>query len=376
MSTSLARRVGASLAAAAMVVGVSVTGAATASAQVQNGLGHATSPAQPYLNNPDTSDWLGSYIVGGRQVWCVQFAFRAPDSNEQYQPGEALKTKWGTDLPPTVAADISYLLLRYANTKSPDEAAALAHLLHTWTASPQNPAQLDPATNDFRHIAYDAPFHLTKLPAAAQTAVTVLTADAAANRGPWTAAVNAPTAAQTIGVAADWTVSVINAAGTGVGEVPVTITATGATFTDAAGQQVATATVNTPADGAPITLKVTPTAAAPQLDIKLASPAAVPVVEQAIEVDTQRIISTGGEKELTASGRATASPPVTTTTTTPQIPSTIPAGDSPSTPVAQATVVEKPSLGWLFAFLAVLVAAGLLISRLVRRSADGRHLRR
>jgi len=358
------------LSAAAVVVSVSLTGAPLAAAAVQQGVGHATSPAQPYLNNPDPSDWLGSYVVGGKQVGFVQFAYLAPDSNEQYQPGEALKTKWGTALPADVASDISYLLLRYADTKNADEAAALAHLLHGWTAGPQSPSQLDPK-NDFRHIAYDAPFHLAKLPAAAKAAVDTLKADAAANRGPWTTGVTAPEK-QTIGTAADWAISVKNAAGTEVADVPVTVKATDATFTDAAGKQVTDGVVNTTAEG--LTLPVTATGAAPRLDITLDSPADVPVVQEAVQVDTQRIVSTGGEKELTATAKTAATPPpTTTTTTTPQLPSTIPAGDSPDTPVAQAAVEQRMSGGGWFVLITVVLGVAVLTLHLARRRASGAH---
>ncbi|MGB3441046.1 MAG: Ig-like domain-containing protein [Actinophytocola sp.] len=355
------------MAVTAVVACVSLTGAPSAVAEVQQGVGHLTTPAQPYLNNPDPADWLGSYVVGGKKVWCVQFAHLAPDSDEQYQPGAALKTKWGTDLPPNVASDISYLLLRYAGTDSADEAAALAHLLHTWTAGPQNAGQLDPA-NDFRHIAYDAPFHLSKLPSGAQAAVAALQADAAVNRGPWTATVAAPDGAQQIGATADWTITVTNAGGTGVPDVPVTVTATDATFADADGKQVSNGTVTTTED--PLTLSVTPTGAAPAIDITLAGPAVVPVVQQPIEIDTQRIVSTGGEKELTAAARTTAAPPPTTT---PQLPSTIPAGDTPDTPVAQAEVTQRMSGGGWVALVAVVLAVTLLTVHLARRRAAGDH---
>lgn len=363
------------LAAAGLLL---VAAAPAASAEVQTGLGYETRPAQPYAGNPDAADWIGSYLVGGEQVWCVQFAYLAPDSDEQYQPGEALRTKWGTELPPDVAADISYLLLRYSTTESPDEAAALAHLLHSWTSGPQNPGQLDPA-NDFRHIAYDAPFHLTKLPAGAQAAVTALTADAAANRGPWTAEVTAPDSAQVIGVADEWTLVVRNGAGSGVGDVPVTVTATDATFT-VDGEQVAEGTVSTPEDGSAVALTVTPTGAAPAIDITLAAPAAVPVVRQAMEVDTQRVVSTGGEEELTAAGATTAVPPPTTTTTTPppEVPSTIPAGNSPVAAVAQAAVSNDATSSGLILLGTVLTIAtvfvALLVAHLPRRR--GQHQRR
>lgn len=367
-----ARRLGAGLAVTALVAGFSLAGAPTAAAEVQRGVGHETRPAQPYVGNPDAADWLGSYVVGGEQVWCVQFAHLAPDSDEQYQPGAALKTKWGTDLPPAVAADISYLLLRHADTTNADEAAALAHLLHSWTAAPQHPDQLK-ETNDFRHIAYDAPSHLAKLPPAAQAAVGALTADAAANRGPWTAGVTAPSTPQTIGVAADWAITVANAAGRSVPDVEVTVNAVDATFTDANGAQVSTGTVSTGPVGAPIGLAVTPTGTSPKIDITLASPAEVPIVQQTVQVDTQRVVSTGGEEELTATAQTSATPPPTTTTTTPpQLPSTIPAGD---TPVAQAAVVDRISGGGLLAIAVAFLAGGLGTLQLFRRRPAGRHRR-
>jgi hypothetical protein len=363
----MSRRTRAVVTAGLLVAGLSLFGAPAASATVQQGIGYATSPAQPYLNNPEPADWLGSYVVNGKQAFCAQFAYLAPDSDELYQPGTPLKTKWNTDLPPDVAADISYLLLRYGDTKSPDEAAALAHLLHTWTASPQNPAQLDPS-NDFRHVAYDAPAHLAKLPASAQAAVQALTADAAANRGPWTATVTAPTGPQTIGVTADWTIAVKNAAGKGVADVPVTVNAVDATFPDAAGKPVTTGTVTT-TDADSLVLKVTPTGTAPKIDIKLASPAAVPTVQQAVQVDTQRIISTGGEQELTQSAATTASPPPTTTTP-PQVPSQIPAGGTPGAPVAQAAMDSDLSGGAIAGILGVLVLGALLMWQLVLRKRE------
>lgn len=363
----MSRRSRAVVTAGLLVAALSLFGAPNASATVQQGIGYATTPAQPYLNNPDAADWLGSYVVNGEQAFCVQFAYLAPDSDELYQPGSPLRTKWNTDLPKDVAADISYLLLRYGDTKNPDEAAALAHLLHTWTASPQTPDQLA-ASNDFRHIAYDAPFHLSKLPAGAQEAVRVLTEDAAANRGPWTAAVTAPTAPQTIGVAADWTIAVTNAAGKAVPDVPVTVNAVDATFPDADGNPVTSGTVTTTGADT-FTLTVTPTGVAPKLDISLASPAEVPTVRQAVQVDTQRIVSTGGEKQLTESAATSASPPPTTTTP-PQVPSQIPAGGSPDAPVATAAMDSQLSGGAIAGILGVLLLGVLLMWQLVLRKRE------
>ncbi|OLR90026.1 SpaA isopeptide-forming pilin-related protein [Actinokineospora bangkokensis] len=299
--SSLAARLIAGVSGAALLAGAAlVAGAPAASAAIQEGLGYATSPAQPYQGNPDPSDWLGSYVVNGKQVWCVQYAFLAPNTDEQYRPGEPLKTKWGTDLPADVAADISYLLLRYTSTKSADEAAALAHLLHSWTAAPQNPGQLTP-DNTFRTIAYDAAFHLPKLPPGAQQAVDRLKADATANHGPWTTKITKPAQAQVIGTPATWTVEVRNAAGKGVAAVPVTIK-----LTDATVGGKSEVTLPTTAEGAGIDLAVVPTGANPSLSISLLSPADRPVVQQAVQLNTQRVVSTGGEKQLTAVEKTTA----------------------------------------------------------------------
>jgi hypothetical protein len=361
----MSRRLHAGLTAGLLVAGFALAGAPAANATVQQGIGIATSPAQPYKGNPDTADWLGSYVVNGKQAFCVQFAYLAPDSDELYQPGTPLRTKWDTPLPPDVAADISYLLLRYGDTKKPDDAAALAHLLHTWTAAPQSPDQLA-ATNDFRHIAYDAPYHLAKLPPSAQAAVQALTADAAANRGPWTAAVVAPTMPLTIGDTSTWGVSVKNAAGKAVPNVPVTVNATDATFLDTSGKPVTTGTITTGTND--FVLKVTPTGTAPKIDITLAAPAEVPTVQQAVQLDSQRIVSTGGEKQLAASGQASASP--APTTTTPQVPSQIPAGGSPDAPVAQAAMNSTLSGGAIGGLLGVLVLAGLVLWQLVLRKRE------
>ncbi|TDQ04222.1 SpaA isopeptide-forming pilin-related protein [Labedaea rhizosphaerae] len=297
--------------AATAATAVALSGAAmlvtapAASAAVKEGLGYDTTPAQPYLHNPDSSDWMGSYVVDGKQVWCVQFAYKAPDSNEQYQAGEELRTKWNTALPKDVAADISYLLLRYSTTKSKDEAAALAHLLHSWTAAPQDPSQLD-ASNDFRHIAYNAPFHLSKLPASARAAVTRLKADADANHGPWTAKVAAPEKDQVIGTQDDWKITVTGASGKAIGNVPVKVTLTDAEFAEGPAKGKTESTVTTPDDGSALALAVTPTGAKPNLKISLDSPADKPVVRKAVDVDTQRVVSTGGEKTLTSATGTTA----------------------------------------------------------------------
>jgi hypothetical protein len=360
-STTFTARIAAGLTGTLVLTGLSLAvGAPTASADVQRGVGYETTPAQPYQGNPDAADWVGSYLVGGTQVWCVQFAYKAPDSDEQYQPGEALKTKWGTDLPPDVAADISYLLLRYAGTTNADEGAALAHLLHTWTSGPQSPDQLDPS-NDFRHIAYDENFHFTKLPAGAQEAVGTLKSDATANHGPWTATVTAPTRPQVIGTADTWTTQVLGASGMGVGKVPVSVTITDGTLGDGKSE----ISVPTPDDGSPISLQVTPTGPNPAVAISLKAPAAVPVVQQALDADTQKIVSTGGEDTLTATAAATATP-----APTPTVPQTIPAGE----PVV-AEAASGPSTTSVAAIVGLAALGTLLLasSLATRRRHRGEH---
>lgn len=272
--------------------------APAASAEVQEGNGHETTPGQPYGGQDRERDWHGSYLVGGKQVFCVQFALKAPDSGEQYQPGDELLTKWGEKIPEDTAANISYLLLRYGDTQSDDEAAALAHLLHSWTAAPRTPADLD-RDLPFDQIAYNVEGQFAKLPQGAKDAVERLRADAEANRGPWKADVTAPEQEQTIGEDGEWSVSVTNAAGKGVPGVPVTLSAEGARV---GGER---ASVTTGDDGT-ATFRVTPTAEQPSVTATMSAPAARPYVQSPVRADTQRVVSTGGEQELTASATGTA----------------------------------------------------------------------
>ncbi|OLT46631.1 hypothetical protein BJF85_16370 [Saccharomonospora sp. CUA-673] len=273
-----------------------VVTAPAASADVQEGTGHRTTPGQPYGGQDREHDWVGSYIVGGQQVFCVQFALKAPDSDEQYQPGDELLTKWGDPIPEDIAANISYLLLRHGDTQDADEAAALAHLLHSWTAAPRTPADLDPSL-PFDRIGYDVDMQFDKLPDGAKEAVDRLRTDAEANRGPWTAEVTAPEEQQTIGEASEWSVSVTNAAGTGVPNVPITLSAEGA--------DVGSEPITTGEDGT-ATFAVTPTGEEPSVTASLSAPAPRPYVQDPVTADTQRVVSTGGEQELTASASGTA----------------------------------------------------------------------
>lgn len=298
--TGLRRGIGALLAAILLgVLGLTVT-APPAAAVVREGIGHHTKPGQPYGGKQRASDWLGSYVVGGKQVFCVQFQYKAPDTTEKYRPGDELRTKFGEKIPAGIAANISYLLLRYGDTKSNHEAAALAHLLHSWTAAPRTKADLDPSLG-YRQIAYNAPFHLGKLPSGAQAAVQRLRADAEANRGPWTAKVSEPAGEQIIGTAGEWTVKVTNAKGKGVPGVPVTLTPADAILDGDA----KTGTVTTDEKGK-ATVEVTPTGERPAVVAGLSAPADRPYVRFPVDAETQRVVSTGGEKQLTTKTATTA----------------------------------------------------------------------
>ncbi|GAB3508577.1 MSCRAMM family protein [Amycolatopsis cihanbeyliensis] len=309
-----------------------VTLAQPAAAQVDEGIGHRLEPGQPYGGQDRPYDWAGSYLVGGEQVFCVSFALKAPDTDEQYEPGDELLTKWGEKLPADHAANISYLLLRYGDTKDPDEAAALAHLLHSWTAAPR-PGHDDLNRNkSFREVGYAVEDRFGELPESARRAVERLEADAEANRGPWSASVTPAEGEQTIGTAAEWTIAVRNARGTGIADVPVTVRLTDATAgedTEPRAEQVGSAetetetttttaaepgaeadpgttrTVTTNEEGEAV-LQVTPTGPRPKLVAALSAPADRPYVRKPVEADTQRVVSTGGERELTAEGVTSA----------------------------------------------------------------------
>ena len=291
------------LAGTALVAGLALLAVpGTATAVVQEGSGYTT-PAQGYRGKPGTTDWVGSYQWNGKQVWCVQYSLLAPDSDEPYHEGDELLTKGGASLPAEVAADISFLLLRYSTTTSPDESSALAHLLHSWTAAPDPDRGIttDP-NNDFKHIAYDEAFHFGHLPATAQAAAQRLRDDAKANRGPWAAAVVAPKNDQLIGTPDSWTVQITKTDGTNVAGVPVTLELTDATLESGA----TSGTVTTPTDGSPLVVKAVPTGEKPNFAIKLDSPADRPVVHVPANENMQRIVTTGGEKKLTANASTTA----------------------------------------------------------------------
>jgi hypothetical protein len=288
---------------------VGLLGSVNASAAIVPDHGQSLAPAQPFLNNPDASDWVGSYLVGGQQTWGADFGYGAPDSAEAYSGGGTLVTKFGLPVDPSIAAQISYLLWRYGSTSSDDEAAAVEHLINSWLGAPSNPGQLDPA-NDFAHIAYDAPFHLAKLSAGAQTAVTTLRTEADSDQGPWTVPVAAPAGPQVQASPGAWTVKVLSAGSTTVPSVPVTITATDATLPNGTASQSFT----TPADGSALTVAVTPTGAAPAITAHVSGPATAPAVLLPTRPIDQTLL-VGASTPLTGSAASTAVPALHVTTT-------------------------------------------------------------
>jgi len=312
------------LVATVLLGALSVTAAGTAPAEAASvqGVGYTIG-----LTNPTSTDWLGSYKVNGKDVFCVRFHLKAPDSAEEYQTGDELRTKWNTPLPADVAANISYLLLRYGNTENKDEAAALAHLLHSWTAPSQVPGDTDRGTPKDK-AAYPEATYLEYLKTASQAAyddVAKMKAEAEANRGPWTASVTTPKGDQHAGQPAAWTVTVKNSKGKGIPDVPVALTATDGTIAqDAAKKSTdakttgtadsstgnsapqaapASTTLKTDANGT-ITVKLTPTGEQPKLAVSLSAPADKPTVQNPVHTQDgiQSVVGTGGEKTLTAQG--------------------------------------------------------------------------
>ncbi len=292
------------LTAAAAVSGlVLLTVPATATAVGVKGIGHNATQVQP--NATAGSEWHGSYVWQDKHVWCVQYALPAPDSAVGYQPGDELLTKAGKKLAPDVAANISYLLLRYSTTKSPEEAAALAHLLHSWTAAPDGQVRFD--TTDPKYLAYNAEWYAARLPQSVLDAAARMRADAEANRGPWKLAATAPKEPLVIGAESTWTVSLLKQNDKGVPNAPLDFTLTDATLVDGS----VGGKVTTDANGSPVAIKIIPTGQKPAIAVTADSPADKPVVHQPIQTENmQRIVTTGGEKKLTAAanGKAKTAP--------------------------------------------------------------------
>ncbi|WP_086819457.1 hypothetical protein [Allokutzneria sp. NRRL B-24872] len=255
--------------------------------------------AQPYKNNPEPKDWLGSYDWRGKQVWCVRFGLNVPDDGVEYtQANGPLTNKWGEPLGKDVPAKISYLLLRYQDTTSVHEAAALAHVLHVWTSGTTDAGRLDPS-NTFDTVGYDEKFHFDRLTDEAKTSVGALREDADAHFGPWKVELTAPKDDQIIGKAGKWQLSVVSATGKPVGDVPVKLTATDGTL---GGGEAA----RTPKDGKPLSIALTPTGEAPKLAGSVENPNADPVLLIPSNPKAQQIITTGGQSTAKAEAEAKA----------------------------------------------------------------------
>ena len=289
-----------------MAVGLAMLAPPLASAAVQTGAGLEVA-AQPYKGNPDKTDWLGQYIVGGKPMYCVRFALAAPDAGANYSPDGPLTDKWGGTIDPKTLAEVSYILLRYGDTTglAPDianaQAAAVAHILHSITSGGR-PANPNDGPGD---VAYDSALHLKELTAKSSTAgddVAKFKTDAEANYGPWKATVTPPTAAQVIGTVDKWTIGVVRDGGDGaaIKGVPVKLTVTDG--------KVDKDTVTTPADGSPLVVNVTPTGPNPTVKIDLDAPLATPQVQKpANQPDKfQWTVVTGGQTTITNTGKTTA----------------------------------------------------------------------
>jgi hypothetical protein len=288
------------LAAVAVVSGLALLTAPTTATAVGNqGYGQPASARQP--NSTPGSEWHGSYIWNNQHVWCVQYALPSPKSEVGYREGDELLTKAGKHLAPEIAANISYLLLRYSLTTSNDEAAALAHLLHSWTSVPDGDVRLD--TTDPNFLAYDANWYAKTLPQSVMDTVARMRAEAEANRGPWTLSVAAPKEPLIIGAESSWTISLLKQNNKGVQNAPIEFTLNDATLVDGS----VGGKVKTDADGNPVVVKVIPTGPKPSISVNADSPADKPVVHLPIQTNNmQRMVTTGGEKKLTAAANGQA----------------------------------------------------------------------
>jgi hypothetical protein len=291
------------LAAVAVVSGLALlTAPATATALSERGHGHLVADKDRQPHSTTGSGWHGSYVWQGKHVWCVQYALPAPDSTVGYKPGADLLTKAGKPLAPDIAANISYLLLRYSLTTSDDEAAALAHLLHSWTSVPDGEVRLD--TDNPNYLAYDAGWYAARLPKSVMDTVARLKADAEANRGPWALSATAPKEPLIIGTESTWTVSLLKQNSKGVPNASIDFTLKDATLVDGS----VGGKVKTDADGNPVAIKIVPSGPNPSVSVSADSPALKPVVHlpDLTPPNMQRMVTTGGELKLNANATGPA----------------------------------------------------------------------
>src|SRR5699024_2923500 len=204
------------------------TVATPATAETDRANGYYIDPGQQHAGNPDGGrEWLGTFHVDGEPVFCVDYQLKAPETDERYEPGDELLTKWGDEIPAARAAKISYLLLRYGNTDDDDTAGAVAHLLHSWTADPDYDGGELGSDVTAPEVAYDIDFHTSALSDAQLERVDELDAEAEEFRGPWSVTLTAPDDEQQIGTSDQWSLAVETASGVGVPDIPVTVELTG-----------------------------------------------------------------------------------------------------------------------------------------------------
>ena|GEM_PF-6088413 len=404
-----------------LIVGALTTPAAAGTDRAN---GYYVEPGQQHAGNPNGApEWLGSYRVNGEPVFCVDYQLKAPDTDERYEPGDKLLTKWGNPLPTDRAAKISYLLLRYGDTDNDTTAGAVAHLLHSWTADPAYEGGGLGKDVPAEKVAYDIDFHAGTMTTKQRTRVNELKAEAEKFRGPWNARLSAPEDEQQVGTAGEWTIRVETASGDGVPDIPVTVEFTGARLSDhgdtatetedesghsgnsgdngdneatgdsehatngtnarAAGtddgtgdstaDQDSTATVTTGDDGT-ATIDVTPTAEKVTAHLNVRAPAPQPRVQEPIEDGIQTVVATGGEQELNAAQTLAAQPrpqETTTSTTTVEVPRTIPAGGQPNAVVQGEATTQVPT-GTIMGVGALLLLGSMLTGWIARRRFGSR----
>ncbi|WP_020499323.1 Ig-like domain-containing protein [Sciscionella marina] len=294
------RKILAGILGAGLVSGLTLvaTPQLASAAGIDEGAGMSVGPTPG--GNP-AGTWLGQYVVGGKKVFCVDYALPAPGSDQPYKPGDALKTKWGTAIPKSQASDISYLLLKYGNTKDNLTAAAVAHLLHSWTAPVVKGHPGDPHDPIFKghdtkwiqqNLAYDSGYYASKMNASLKQKVAEVKKDAAANRAPWDLQLTPPEQPQ-INKPGTWTLKLTSGAKNPVSDVPISLTSSQATIDGAKSTKV-----TTDANGT-AQVKVTPTGAKPTLQASLNSPNALPRVQEPLNnPNVQKVVLGGGEQNL------------------------------------------------------------------------------
>src|SRR5699024_6596626 len=134
-----------------------------------------------------------------------------------------------------------------------------------------------------------------------------------------------------------------------------------------------TTTVTTDDDGT-ATIDVTPTAEKVTEQLSRRGPARQSRGQEPIEDGIQTVVATGGEQELNAAQTITAQPrpqKTTTSTTTVEVPRTIPAGGQPNA-VVQGEATTRVPTGTIVGVSALLLLGSALTGRIARRRFGNR----